>query len=77
MPLAIERIPGTIESERGPLRIFTLLDVTARHLTAECLQHLANHDPLTGLPNRGYLEGRFGEELARCRKGRRGAPASP
>ena len=68
MPLAIERIPGTIEGERGPLRIFTLLDVTARHLTAECLQHLANHDPLTGLPNRGYLEGRFKEELARCRK---------
>ena len=68
MPLAIERIPGTIESERGPMRIFTLLDVTARHLTTECLQHLANHDPLTGLPNRGYLEGRFKEELARCRK---------
>ena len=68
MPLAIERIPGTIESERGPLRILTLLDVTARHLTAECLQHLANHDPLTGLPNRGYLEGRFKQELTRCRK---------
>ena len=66
MPLAIERIPGTIESENGPLRIVTLLDVTARHLTAECLQHLANHDSLTGLPNRGFLEGHFKRELARC-----------
>ena len=68
MPLAIERIPGTIESEKGPLRIVTLLDVTARHLTNECLQHLANHDPLTGLPNRGFLEGHFKRELARCKQ---------
>ena len=66
LPLAIERIPGTIESENGPLRIVTLLDVTARHLTAECLQHLAHHDSLTGLPNRGFLEGHFKRELARC-----------
>ena len=67
MPLAIERIPGMIDSERGPLRIVTLLDVTARHLTNECLQHLANHDPLTGLPNRGFLEGYFTREVARSR----------
>lgn len=67
MPLAIERIPGMIQSEKGPLRIVTLLDVTARHLTNECLQHLANHDPLTGLPNRGFLEGYFTRELARSR----------
>ncbi len=66
MPLAIERIPGTIEGYTGPLRIVTLLDVTARHLTAECLQHLANHDALTSLPNRGFLEGHFKKELARC-----------
>ncbi|WP_347249630.1 sensor domain-containing diguanylate cyclase [Zoogloea sp.] len=66
MPLAIERIPGTIEGYNGPLRIVTLLDVTARHLTAECLQHLANHDTLTSLPNRGFLEGHFKKELNRC-----------
>lgn len=65
MPLAIERIPGTIEGYKGPLRIVTLLDVTARHLTAECLQHLANHDALTSLPNRSFLEGHFKKELAR------------
>ena len=68
MPLAIERIPGMIQSEKGPLRIVTLLDITARHLTNECLQHLANHDPLTGLPNRGFLEGYFTRELARSSK---------
>ena len=66
MPLAVERIPGTIEGYKGPLRIVTLLDVTARHLTAECLQHLANHDALTSLPNRGFLEGHFKKELVRC-----------
>lgn len=65
MPLAVERIPGTIEGYKGPLRIMTLLDVTARHLTAECLQHLAHHDSLTGLPNRSFLEGHFKKELAR------------
>jgi len=68
IPLAVERIPGTIEGEKGPLRIVTLLDVTARHLTAECLQHLANHDVLTGLPNRGFLESHLKRELARSEK---------
>lgn len=67
MPLAIERIPGMIQGESGPLRIITLLDITARHLTNECLQHLADHDPLTGLPNRGFLEGYFSRELSRSR----------
>ncbi|NML24610.1 diguanylate cyclase domain-containing protein [Zoogloea dura] len=66
LPLAIERIPGVIEGYKGPLRIMTLLDVTARHLTNECLQHLANHDPLTGLPNRGFLAPHFERELQRC-----------
>ncbi len=66
LPLAIERIPGVIEGYKGPLRIMTLLDVTARHLTNECLQHLANHDPLTGLPNRGFLAPHFQKELQRC-----------
>ncbi len=67
MPIAVERIPGTIEGYKGPLRIVTLLDVTARHLTAECLQHLAHHDALTGLPNRSFLEGHFKKELARSK----------
>lgn len=66
LPLAIERIPGVIEGYKGPLRIMTLLDVTTRHLTNECLQHLANHDPLTGLPNRGFLAPHFEKELKRC-----------
>lgn len=70
LPLAIERIPGVIEGYKGPLRIMTLLDVTARHLTNECLQHLANHDPLTGLPNRGFLAPHFEKELRRCEEGR-------
>lgn len=68
MPIAVERIPGTIEGYKGPLRIMTLLDVTARHLTAECLQHLAHHDSLTGLPNRSFLESHFKKELARSQE---------
>ncbi len=67
LPIAVERIPGTIDSHKGPMNIVTLLDVTARHLTTECLQHLAHHDPLTGLPNRAYLEKRFKDELTDIR----------
>ncbi|MBS0370244.1 MAG: sensor domain-containing diguanylate cyclase [Proteobacteria bacterium] len=63
LPIAVERIPGQIDSHKGPLNIVTLLDVTARHLTTECLLRLAHHDPLTGLPNRAYLEKRFKDEL--------------
>lgn len=67
LPIAVERIPGTIDSHKGPMNIVTLLDVTARHLTTEWLQRLAHHDPLTGLPNRAYLEKRFQDELTDIR----------
>lgn len=44
------------------------LDITERKLTEQRMAHLANHDPLTGLPNRNLLEDRFLTVLARCRR---------
>ena len=39
-------------------------DVTAQRAAVEQLVHQANHDPLTGLPNRGYVLRRITEALA-------------
>ena len=53
----------------------TVLDVTAEHgafqemqRTEEQLWHLANHDVLTGLPNRMHCLDRLGHALARTRR---------
>ena len=49
-------------------------DVTARKDAERELQHHAAHDPLTGLPNRRFLQHRFAAALERTRAtGRRGA----
>ncbi|MCX7684521.1 MAG: EAL domain-containing protein [Acetobacteraceae bacterium] len=46
----------------------TSLDITDRKQAEERLLHLAQHDPLTALPNRSYLAERLRE---RCAQGRR------
>lgn len=39
-------------------------DMTEHKLAAQRMEHLALHDPLTGLPNRAFLKMRLGEMLA-------------
>jgi len=47
-------------------------DVTDRKLIQQRIQHLAYHDNLTGLPNRGLLQDRLGHSIARAeRSGRK------
>lgn len=67
-------------SSKSPLRdhsgeicgiLTTSIDITERKLAETHLQHLATHDPLTGLPNRSYLQQRLSREIARARRGDR------
>jgi diguanylate cyclase (GGDEF)-like protein len=44
--------------------LISFADVSAQHAAVEQLVHQANHDPLTGLPNRGYVLRRITEALA-------------
>ena len=44
--------------------LFSYSDVTAERAAVEQLNHQANHDPLTGLPNRGFVLRRIAEALA-------------
>ncbi|MDR3417803.1 MAG: EAL domain-containing protein [Nevskia sp.] len=47
--------------------IFVFRDVTQTQALARQLLHQSNHDPLTGLPNRGNFESELAERLARAR----------
>lgn len=67
-------------SSKSPLRdasgelcgiLTTSIDITERKLAETHMQHMATHDPLTGLPNRAYLHQRLTREIARARRGDR------
>lgn len=49
----------------------TSVDITDRRTAERRLQHMVNHDALTGLPNRTMLRDRLRRELARGRRGDR------
>jgi diguanylate cyclase (GGDEF)-like protein/PAS domain S-box-containing protein len=53
------------EDGRVVLLLAIFEDVTERRQFSERLRHQANHDPLTGLPNRAYLLDRLAVLLAR------------
>jgi len=46
-------------------------DITARKLTEQRIHHVAQHDVLTGLPNRSLLQDRLGQAVARADRSRR------
>ena len=50
-------------------------DITARKLTEQRVHHVAQHDVLTGLPNRSLLQDRLGQAIAYS--SRSGHPCRP
>ncbi|MET3131251.1 diguanylate cyclase (GGDEF)-like protein/PAS domain S-box-containing protein [Oxalobacteraceae bacterium GrIS 1.11] len=52
---------GNFHGYRG-----TGTDITARKLSEQRIHHIANHDVLTGLPNRALLRERLAQAIARC-----------
>lgn len=46
----------------------TISDITERKLSELNAQHLANHDHLTGLPNRSLLRDRIGQAMERAKR---------
>jgi diguanylate cyclase (GGDEF)-like protein/PAS domain S-box-containing protein len=46
----------------------TLVDITERKLAEQQVAFRAHHDPLTGLPNRAYLEDRARLDIAQARR---------
>jgi diguanylate cyclase (GGDEF)-like protein/PAS domain S-box-containing protein len=52
------------DARRGPIKLLgTAQDVTAQRLAEQRLEHLALHDPLTGLPNRALFLDRLEHAL--------------
>ncbi len=49
-----------------PNLIFQIQDITDKKLAEDKLQYEANHDALTGLPNRLYFMNRLADALERC-----------
>ena len=66
-------VQGNVERDEAgaPVRVFgTVLDITDRKLSEERLEFLAQHDPLTGLPNRALLMDRLGQATALAQRNR-------
>ena len=57
------------DDDGTPLHLVTqIVDISERHQTEQRLQHLADHDPLTGVLNRRRFEEELIRQLDRCRR---------
>jgi diguanylate cyclase (GGDEF)-like protein len=57
-----------VEYENKPAILGWFYDITDRKLSEERVEHMAYHDPLTGLPNRSSFLGRLQQAMAGARR---------
>ena len=69
-PLALWLNVGAIKNPAGEVCHYLVVfsDITARKETEDELQHRANHDALTGLPNRALFKERLEHALLRAQR---------
>jgi diguanylate cyclase (GGDEF)-like protein len=65
--LALALVAGAVLMTRRTLARLHAADRERRH-AEEQLEHLAHHDPLTGLPNRSLFHDRLGQAIARAHR---------
>ncbi len=59
---------ATIKGTDNPKILVVMVDISERKLAEERLQHLALHDPLTGLSNRTLIFDRIGSTIAAAKR---------
>ncbi|HVJ43439.1 MAG TPA: EAL domain-containing protein [Dongiaceae bacterium] len=65
---AVEYLSRRLQGEEG-LRVVAVRDISERKAAEERIRHLANHDALTGLPNRTLFQDRLTQAVARSKRG--------
>jgi len=65
----VECLGRTLVGENGDLRVVAVRDISERKAAEERIRHMANHDALTGLPNRNLFQDRLTQAVARSKRG--------
>ncbi|HWT98560.1 MAG TPA: PAS domain S-box protein, partial [Terriglobales bacterium] len=65
----VECLGRRLEGEGGDLRVIAVRDISERKAAEEHIRHMANHDALTGLPNRTLFQDRLTQAVARSKRG--------
>ena len=65
----VEYLGRALEGEGGDLRVVAVRDISERKAAEERIRHMANHDALTGLPNRNLFQDRLTRAVARSKRG--------
>ena len=65
----VELLTRPVHTAVGPRLVVAVRDLRGRLEVERRMLHLARHDPLTGLPNRAFLNERLTLELAQARAG--------
>ncbi len=68
--LTLTRLPGDGTGVGLPRLVALISDISGIRASQAELEHLAHHDPLTGLPNRGLLQHRLDDGLNSSAEGR-------